>query len=153
MVREDVREVQSGRAHKGKIHEYLDMVVDFTEHVVVKIDMVKYVEGMLNDFPTKIVKVSKTPAADNLLDIGTGSGCIAIALAKNTTAQIAAIDNCEKALEVAKENAKLNKVNIKFCKQDILQSTSLLNLDIIVSNPPYALNSEKEVINKNVLNW
>ena len=48
------------------------MVVDFTEHEVVKIDMVKYVEGMSSDFPTKIVKVSKTPAADNLLDIGTG---------------------------------------------------------------------------------
>ena len=57
---------------RGKIHEYLGMVVDFTEHEVVKIDMVKYVEGMLSDFPTKIDKVSKTLAGDNLLDIGTG---------------------------------------------------------------------------------
>ena len=48
------------------------MVIDFTEDEVVKIGMVKYVEGMLNDFPTKIDKVSKTPAADNLLDIGNG---------------------------------------------------------------------------------
>ena len=57
---------------RGKIHDYLGMVVDFTENEVVKIDMVKYVKGMISDFPTKIDKVSKTPAADNLLDIGTG---------------------------------------------------------------------------------
>ena len=90
---------------------------------------------------------------NSVLDIGTGSGCIAISLAKHSTAQIAAIDNCEKALEVAKENAKLNKVNIKFCTQDILQSTSLLNLDLIVSNPPYILESEKQNMKANVLKY
>ena len=90
---------------------------------------------------------------NSVLDIGTGSGCIAISLAKHSTAQIAAIDNCEKALEVAKENAKLNKVDIKFCTQDILQSTSLLNLDLIVSNPPYILESEKQNMKANVLQY
>ncbi|SVE25225.1 uncharacterized protein METZ01_LOCUS478079, partial [marine metagenome] len=70
-----------------------------------------------------------------------------------STAQITAIDSCEKALEVAKENAKLNKVKIKFCTQDILQSTSLLNLDIIVSNPPYILESEKQNMKANVLQY
>ena len=90
---------------------------------------------------------------NSVLDIGTGSGCIAISLAKHSTAQIAAIDNCEKALEVAKENAKLNRVNIKFCTQDILQSTSLLNLDLIVSNPPYILESEKQNMKANVLKY
>ena len=54
---------------RGKVHDYLGKVVDFTENEVVKIDMVKYVKGMISDFPTKIDKVSKTPAADNLLDI------------------------------------------------------------------------------------
>ena len=90
---------------------------------------------------------------NSVLDIGTGSGCIAISLAKHSTAQIAAIDNCEKALEVAEENAKLNKVNIKFCTQDILQSTSFLNLDLIVSNPPYILESEKQNMKANVLQY
>ena len=48
------------------------MLVDFTEKGKVKIDMVKYVESMVEDFPVKIRKISKTPAAKNLLDIGTG---------------------------------------------------------------------------------
>ena len=90
---------------------------------------------------------------NSVLDIGTGSGCIAISLAKHSTAQIAAIDNCEKALEVAKENAKLNKVNIKFRTEDILQSTSLLYFDVIVSNPPYVLEFEKQKMKTNVLQY
>ena len=90
---------------------------------------------------------------NSILDIGTGSGCIAISLAKYSSAQITAIDNCEKALEVAKENAKLNKVDIKFYTQDIFQSTDLFSLDVIVSNPPYISESEKENMKANVLQY
>jgi len=90
---------------------------------------------------------------NSILDIGTGSGCIAISLAKHSSAQIVAIDNCEKALEVAKENAKLNKVDIKFYTKDIFQSTDLFSLDVIVSNPPYILESEKENMKANVLQY
>jgi len=90
---------------------------------------------------------------NSILDIGTGSGCIAISLAKYSSAQITAIDNCEKALELAKENAKLNKVDIKFYTKDILQSTDLFSLDVIVSNPPYILESEKENMKANVLQY
>ena len=57
---------------RGKKHDYLGMLVDFTEKGKVKIDMIKYVESMIEDFPVKINKISKTPAAENLLDIGTG---------------------------------------------------------------------------------
>ena len=57
---------------RGKKHDYLGMVVDFTEKGKVIIDMVKYVESMIEDFPLKISKVSNSPAAENLLDIGTG---------------------------------------------------------------------------------
>ena len=56
---------------RGKKHDYLGMVVDLTEKGRVIIDMVKYVESMIEDFPVKN-KVSKSPAAENLLDIGTG---------------------------------------------------------------------------------
>ena len=55
-----------------KKHDYLGMLVDFTEKGKVKIDMIKYVESMIENFPVKISKISKTPAAENLLDIGTG---------------------------------------------------------------------------------
>jgi release factor glutamine methyltransferase len=89
----------------------------------------------------------------NLLDIGTGSGCIAISLAKNLpNAQVAAIDVSEKALVIAKENAKVNAVDVNFMLKDILSTTDLASdFDIIVSNPPYVRNLEKVEIKPNVL--
>ena len=87
------------------------------------------------------------------LDIGTGSGCIPIALAKHTNASIMAIDVSENALEVAKENAILNAVKVKFILQDILHSESLPKVDLIVSNPPYVLDNEKVKMQKNVLDF
>ena len=86
------------------------------------------------------------------LDIGTGSGCIAIALRKNKSAEISAIDVSESALLVAKENAKINGVEINFLLQDILKTIALPKVDVIVSNPPYVLDMEKEIMQDNVLN-
>ena len=87
------------------------------------------------------------------LDIGTGSGCIPIALAKNTDAKVLAIDVSEDALLIAEENAKNNEVEIDFIHQDILQTNYLQKVDLIVSNPPYVLESEKEKIQENVLDY
>ena len=87
------------------------------------------------------------------LDIGTGSGCIAITLAKNTNAKITAIDVSEDALQVAKENARINEVEINFLQQDILETTSLPKVDVIVSNPPYVLESEKQKMKTTVLQY
>lgn len=87
------------------------------------------------------------------LDIGTGSGCIPIALAKHTDAKVLAIDVSEDALLIAEENAKNNKVEIDFIHQDILQTNYLQKVDLIVSNPPYVLESEKEKIQENVLDY
>jgi release factor glutamine methyltransferase len=89
----------------------------------------------------------------SILDIGTGSGCIPVALAKNSEdCKLSAIDVSAKALEIAKKNAVLNKVEINFLEFDILQVKSLpQQYDIIVSNPPYVRELEKIEIQNNVL--
>lgn len=88
-----------------------------------------------------------------ILDIGTGSGCIAVSLAKNLpNAEVFAIDVSEKALATAKKNAERNEVEVTFMEQNILQTLDLnQEFDIIVSNPPYVRNLEKQEIKKNVL--
>ena len=90
-----------------------------------------------------------------VLDIGTGSGCIAISLAKNLpNAEVYGIDVSKKAIETAKRNAINNNVDVTFMYQNILDTDVLAcNFDIIVSNPPYVRNLEKEEIKKNVLDY
>lgn len=101
----------------------------------------------------------------NMLDIGTGSGCIPISLKKEIpNAIVSAIDVSEKALEVARTNALDNEVEVYFILQNILEIDDLNELptsnfqlptqfDIIVSNPPYVRNLEKQEIKKNVLDY
>ena len=90
---------------------------------------------------------------NSVLDIGTGSGCISIALAKHSKATISAIDISEMALKVAKENAAINEVKIDFIQQNVLQAHSLRKVDVIISNPPYVLESEKQKMKANVLQY
>ena len=89
----------------------------------------------------------------SILDIGTGTGCIPISLAKNLTSlNISAIDISPEALLIAKQNAILNKVTIAFIELDILGAKSLpQEYDVIISNPPYVRELEKEGIKNNVL--
>ena len=91
----------------------------------------------------------------DILDIGTGSGCIAISLAKNIpTARVSGLDISEKTLEVAQENAVKNQVLVSFCKKDILETTALKNkYNVMVSNPPYVRQLEKKAMNANVLDY
>jgi release factor glutamine methyltransferase len=91
----------------------------------------------------------------SILDIGTGSGCIAISLALEIPkATVYALDISEEALSISKENAIQLKANVNFFQIDILnQLPSLKNLDVIVSNPPYVTEKEKAAINKNVLDF
>ena len=99
-----------------------------------------------------LTEVAKTQKL-NILDIGTGTGCIPISLAKHLpNANISAIDVSKEALLIAKENATSNNVVINFIEQDILLAKDLSKeYDIIVSNPPYVRELEKVEIKNNVL--
>ncbi|HVX26021.1 MAG TPA: peptide chain release factor N(5)-glutamine methyltransferase [Parafilimonas sp.] len=93
-------------------------------------------------------------SSQNILDIGTGSGCIAIALKKKMNAEISAIDVSEAALKIASFNAQQNNTAISFFKADILQNEINIRpslFDVIVSNPPYITNKESAEMNKNVI--
>ncbi|MDL2143127.1 MULTISPECIES: peptide chain release factor N(5)-glutamine methyltransferase [Flavobacterium] len=134
----------------GKTHFYgLDFEVN--ENVLIpRPETEELVEWIINDNSggTKSKKIK-------ILDIGTGSGCIAISLAKNLPhAEVYAIDVSKKAIATAKRNAVRNKVEVTFMLQNILETEELKhNFDIIVSNPPYVRNLEKEEIKKNVLDY
>ena len=104
--------------------------------------------------------VNRQQTTDNrlrsIIDIGTGSGCIAISLAKNIpNSKVYALDISEKALEVAKENAINNDAEVAFIHDDILSLNNKIEtkFDIIVSNPPYVRELEKAEMRDNVLNW
>ena len=109
------------------------------------------VEWILSEIHEIQGENQKTPLA--ILDIGTGTGCIPITLAKNTVnTVITAIDISAAALCIAKKNALLNSVSVNFITQDILKTTQLpQKYDVIVSNPPYVRELEKVEISANVL--
>ncbi len=132
----------------GKILFYeLDLYVD--ENVLIpRPETEELVDWIILDY-------KNTKKEIRILDIGSGSGAIGIALAKNLpNTKITALDISEKALKIARKNAEKNNVNINLIQDDILSpSFDISGFDIIVSNPPYIRESEKKLIKKNVLDY
>ncbi len=128
--------------------QFMDLKFKVNENVLIpRPETEELVRWIIDD--SEILGIKKI----NILDIGTGSGCIAISLAKYLkNAKVDALDISENALEVAEENASLNKVEVGFMQTDILKLEYLEEkYDIIVSNPPYVRMLEKVQMNSNVI--
>ena len=139
---------------------FYDLNFTLNKHVLIpRPETEELVAWILSDIYSKNSNADQKEIA--ILDIGTGSGCIAISLAKNLPhAKVFALDNSAEALKIAKINAINNKVKIHLVQADILKITKNMQatlsknkFDIIVSNPPYIREIEKAKIAKNVLGY
>ncbi|MDO1511267.1 peptide chain release factor N(5)-glutamine methyltransferase [Maribacter confluentis] len=130
------------------IAHFMDMDFKVNEHVLIpRPETEELVRWILEDKAGVDTKI-------HILDMGTGSGCIPISLAKNLpNAHVKALDISPKALLVAKENAAVQGVKIDFQLADIFDyhTDNVQRFDIIVSNPPYVREQEKSNMQKNVL--
>ncbi len=135
----------------GEAHFYGSIFKVNSEVLIPRPETEELVAWMLEDIKASQSLRNKEDKL-RILDIGTGSGCIAISLAKElSNASIYALDISETALAIAKENAISNEVEIQFLKEDILSLDELHTcFDIIVSNPPYVRELEKDEIKNNV---
>ncbi len=128
--------------------EFYGLPFKVNQHVLIpRPETEELVDWVIKDFNS-----NTSGRKPKILDIGTGSGCIAISLAKNIPeADVYAIDISEEALKIAKANAARNNIDISLIQADILHTDTLGNFDVIVSNPPYVRELEKVEIKPNVL--
>lgn len=134
--------------------EFYDLTFKVNKDVLIpRPETEELVDWVINDLEHQTTALT-------ILDIGTGSGCIAISLAKNLpNAKVYALDVSATALEVAKQNADFNNASVNFFQNDILtiSKTKIPQLshkfDTIVSNPPYVRELEKTLMKPNVLNF
>lgn len=148
----------------GKAH-FMDLELTVNKHVLIpRPETEELVRWILTDChaerpPERVRRAGSRSIGGNqsttILDIGTGSGCIALALAKNyPEVQVYALDVSAKALEVAQRNAEQNEVAVTFIQGDILTLDTLdVPFDIIVSNPPYVRELEKKEMKANVMEY
>jgi release factor glutamine methyltransferase len=140
---------------KGKPFQYIVGHTLFYHLPFVVNENVLIPRGETEELVDMILTDIKKDAVLSIIDIGTGSGCIPIAIKKNRPKiDISAIDISEKALAVAQLNAEKNNCEINFIHQDIFAAfESDKKFDVIISNPPYVLSSEYSSIHKNVLDY
>ncbi len=143
-----------------KNHKPIQYILGSTEFYGLKIRVNEHVlipRPETEELVEEILQNTDKKAELNIIDIGTGSGCIAIALKKHLPeATVSAMDISDEALLIAKENAILNHTLLNFLQGDILNVGHTQHhdsFDIIVSNPPYVRQSEKKKMDKNVVNY
>lgn len=152
---EDLKELESGRPVQYVLGEcwFQDMVFKVDERVLIPRpeteELVEYIKSSYKNIPCSVDNPCR------LIDIGTGSGCIAVSLKKALPLfEVWAVDKSLKALELAKENAKILDVEISFKQSDILEelkNDSLPAFNVIVSNPPYIPHNESKELEKHVI--
>lgn len=130
--------------------EFFGCKISVNPHVLIpRPETEELVSWICNDFENKNEEL-------NIIDLCSGSGCIAIALAKNLKAKVSALEIDEKAINLAKKNAESNQVQVDFLQADLLNTGHLIKntekYDIIVSNPPYIREYEKEDMESRVVN-
>ena len=162
MSEEKISEVQSERIisickdlKRGKPIQYIIGETDFF-NCIIKVNNATLIPRQETEELVDIIIKENSGFSGKIIDIGTGSGCIAIALARYLPeAIITGVDISDDALKVARENAILNNVSVSFIKEDILNFRYDLNYEtnIIVSNPPYVCNSEKLQMSNNVIDY
>lgn len=144
-----------GRLLQGEPVQYVTGVARFGDMVLKVNPSVLIPRPETEEIVGRIIADPSLDKPNRIWDIGTGSGCIAIALAKHfADAEVVAFDVSETALETARENALLNKVNVSFVCDDVLQPSSKFfsePVDLVVSNPPYVCEREKAGMERNVL--
>ena len=145
--------------HDLKKNKPIQYILGFTDFYNCKLKVNNHVLIPRPESEELIDWILKYKAWDNpnILDLGTGSGCLAIALSKHINESVTiGIDISPKALETARKNAELNNVSINFIQHDVLTGTGSLEpgkFQLIVSNPPYVRESEKTHMQANVLDW
>ncbi|MFW5831046.1 MAG: peptide chain release factor N(5)-glutamine methyltransferase [Prolixibacteraceae bacterium] len=155
--KESVREINT-IVERLKKYEPIQYIIGETEFSGLKI---KVTPDVLIPRPeteelVQWVLDSEITEAPDILDIGTGSGCIALALkSQKKEAEISALDISPDALKIAGENARLNKLDVTFIQADILNFEAMKwkKYDVIICNPPYIRESEKTGMQANVLHF
>ena len=140
--------------------EPIDYILGYTYFYGLKIEVSKDTlipRPETEELVELIFNANQTRSGLKILDIGAGSGCIALALkSKLAEAEVTALDVSHAALEIAKKNSSHLNLNINFIQQDILNEnlwSQLANYDIIVSNPPYISLEEKNGMTPSVLDY
>lgn len=158
-LRDDEEQQLTDIVKRLKLHEPIQYIIGYTPFMNMRLKVNQSVlipRPETEELVNLVVQHFQTqPIAKTIIDIGTGSGCIAIALAKSlSNSTVYAVDISTKALDIAKENALKQRANIHFVQRDFIADKDLFNnlqFDCIVSNPPYIKKSESVQMHKNVL--